>query len=76
MNGIKIKEYDYDISETKELMSLMEIKTIPTLVVYDVPFRNKYEDIKDGKKIYQGDSKEIPKTATNIVTTFSIDEDF
>ena len=76
MNGITCSEYDYDLSATKILMEKMNVKTVPTLVVYSVPIDNAYEDITDAVEIYRGDSKEIPLTSLNIVNTFSIDEDF
>ena len=75
-NGITCSEYDYDEEHTRTLMKKLDIKTIPTLVVFRVPDINEYDDVSGYEEIYRGDSTDIPVNAAQIVHKFSLDEDF
>jgi len=77
MNGIVCTECDFDQEPTKDLMQILDIQTVPTLIVLQVP--EDTDDITtttDFHVVYRGDSKTIPATAASVVHTFSMDEDF
>jgi len=75
-NGITCSEYDYDEESTKTIMETMNVKTVPTLVVFRIPDVGELDDLTGYEEVYRGDSDTIPVNAAEVVHKFSLDEDF
>lgn len=75
-NGITCTEYDYDEESTKGIMETLNVKTVPTLVVFRIPDDGDFDDLTGYEEVYRGDSTTIPVNAAEVVHKFSLDEDF